>query len=206
MILQLGVKPSWFNTSSITIDKRLHHISGTPKSAGELRSYIIDSSYVGDVAVSEMLLKVLEPYRQEGAFVLLCLQATALSMNGFLVGKSPHSCNHCIFLSYLGCILDDERARLYAKIMNKGSSVRLAFAAMIFGESAEALFWLQLPRALNHLINKSLIKQPQKNTLSDPVLQVDDLTEITSCGKTLPGSDRRESLVIHTEFEVPLSS
>ncbi|XP_057538802.1 uncharacterized protein LOC130816161 isoform X1 [Amaranthus tricolor] len=158
MILQLGVKPSWFNTSSITIDKRLHHISGTPKSAGELRSYIIDSSYVGDVAVSEMLLKVLEPYRQEG------------------------------------CILDDERARLYAKIMNKGSSVRLAFAAMIFGESAEALFWLQLPRALNHLINKSLIKQPQKNTLSDPVLQVDDLTEITSCGKTLPGSDRRESL------------
>lgn len=94
-----------------------------------------------------------------------------------------------------GCILDDERARLYAKILNKGFAVRLAFAAMVFGESSEALFWLQLPRALNHLINKSLIKQPQKKSVPDPVLEVDVLTEITSGGKTLPGSDRRESLV-----------
>ncbi|XP_010687946.2 uncharacterized protein LOC104902003 [Beta vulgaris subsp. vulgaris] len=158
MVLQLGVKPSWFNTNSLTIDKRPHQISGTPKSAGDLRSYIIDAAPAGDAAVPEMLLKVLEPYRQEG------------------------------------CILDDERARLYAKILNKGFAVRLAFAAMVFGESSEALFWLQLPRALNHLINKSLIKQPQKKSVPDPVLEVDVLTEITSGGKTLPGSDRRESL------------
>ncbi|XP_021741757.1 WD repeat-containing protein 11-like [Chenopodium quinoa] len=161
MILQLGVKPSWFNTSSIMIDKRPHHIPGTPKSAGDLRSYIIDTPPVGDVAIPEMLLKVLEPYRQEG------------------------------------CILDDERARLYAKIMYKGSAVRLAFAAMIFGESSEALFWLQLPRALNHLINKSPIKLPQRKSMPDPAPQVDEvalLTEIKSGGNSLPGSERRESL------------
>lgn len=161
MILQLGVKPSWFNTTSIMIDKRPHHIPGTPKSAGDLRSYIVDTPPVGDIAIPEMLLKVLEPYRQEG------------------------------------CILDDERARLYAKIMNKGSAVRLAFAAMIFGESSEALFWLQLPRALNHLIKKSLIKLPQRKSAPEPVPQVDEaalLTEITSVNKSLPGSDRREAL------------
>lgn len=161
MILQLGVKPSWFNTSSTMIDKRPHQIPGTPKSAADLRSYIIEIPPVGDVAVPEMLLKVLEPYRQEG------------------------------------CILDDERARLYAKIMNKGSAVRLAFAATIFGESSEALFWLQLPRALNHLINKTLSKPLQKKSVPEVVSQVDEaalLTRITSGGKSLPGSDRRESL------------
>ncbi|KAL2929681.1 WD repeat-containing protein 11 [Bienertia sinuspersici] len=161
MILQLGVKPSWFNTSSIMIDKRPHHIPGTPKSEGDLRSYIIDIPPVGDAAVPEMLLKVLEPYRQEGS------------------------------------ILDDERARLYAKILNKGSAVRFAFASMIFGESSEALFWLQLPRALNHLINNSLIKQSQRKSAPEPVSQVDEvalLTEIKSGGRSLPGSDRRESL------------
>lgn len=69
MVLQLGVKPSWFNTNSLTIDKRPHQISGTPKSAGDLRSYIIDAAPAGDAAVPEMLLKVLEPYRQEGASI-----------------------------------------------------------------------------------------------------------------------------------------
>lgn len=41
-----------------------------------------------------------------------------------------------------GCILDDERVSLYANVVNKGSAARFAFAAAIFGESAEALFWL----------------------------------------------------------------
>ncbi|KAK9706192.1 hypothetical protein RND81_07G110100 [Saponaria officinalis] len=162
MILQLGVKPSWFNTSSIMIDKRPHHIPGTPKSAEDLRSYMIDTLPVGDVAVPEMLLKVLEPYRQEG------------------------------------CILDDERARLYAKVMNKGFAMRLAFAATIFGETFEALFWLQLPRALNHLINKSRVKLPQQKPVLESAVQVDEaalLTRISSGGgRVLPGSDRRDSL------------
>ncbi|KAL9242449.1 hypothetical protein vseg_016442 [Gypsophila vaccaria] len=162
MILQLGVKPSWFNTSSIMIDKRPHQIPGTPKSAEDLRSYMIDTLPVGDVAVPEMLLKVLEPYRYEG------------------------------------CILDDERARLYAKVMNKGFAMRLAFAATIFGETFEALFWLQLPRALNHLINKSRVKLPPKKSVFEPAAQVDEaaalLTRITSSGKAMPGSDRRDAL------------
>ncbi|XP_074269146.1 uncharacterized protein LOC141592404 isoform X1 [Silene latifolia] len=161
MILQLGVKPSWFNTSSTMIDKRPHQIPGTPKSAEDLRSYMIDTFPVGDVAVPEMLLKVLEPYRQEG------------------------------------CILDDERARLYASVMNKSSAMRLAFAATIFGETFEGLFWLQLPRALNHLINKSRIKLPPRKSALEPASQVDEvamLTRITSGGKSLPGSDRRDSL------------
>lgn len=66
MILQLGVEPSWFNTSSTTLQKRPHSIPGTPSSAGDLRSYMINIPPLGDTAVPEMLLKVLEPYRKEG--------------------------------------------------------------------------------------------------------------------------------------------
>ncbi|GMH27310.1 hypothetical protein Nepgr_029153 [Nepenthes gracilis] len=159
MILQLGVKPSWFNTHGTSIDKRPHHIPGTASPSEDLRSYMIDAPSVGDAAVPEMLLKVFEPYRQEG------------------------------------CILDDERARLYAKILNKGSAVRFAFAATIFGESSEALFWLQLPRAVNYLINKSLNKSPQKASLPASVSQLDDtavLTRITSGGKSSSGPGKRD--------------
>ncbi|CAA6672652.1 unnamed protein product [Spirodela intermedia] len=109
MILQLGVKPSWFNSYSPSRD------------AGDLRSYMIESTLpaVGDPVVPELLLKILEPYRVEG------------------------------------CLLDTERARLYASIVNKSSATRFAFAAAMFGEFSEALFWLQLPKALYYLINKS---------------------------------------------------
>jgi len=62
MILQLGVKPAWFNTCSATIDKS-HEIAS---SSGDLRSYMINSPPVGDSVVPELLLKVLEPYRKEG--------------------------------------------------------------------------------------------------------------------------------------------
>ncbi|GAB4832842.1 hypothetical protein Ancab_006857 [Ancistrocladus abbreviatus] len=161
MILQLGVRPSWFNTSGTSIHKRPHHIPGAASPSEDLRSYMIDAPSVGDAAVPEMLLKVLEPYRQEG------------------------------------CILDDERARLYAKIVNKGSAMRFAFAATIFGECSEALFWLQLPRALNHLINKSVNKSPQKASALASVGPLDDaamLTRITSGGKSMSGSGRREAL------------
>lgn len=67
MILQLGVKPSWFNTCSTTLDKRPHSIQGTE----DLRTYMIDLPFLGDPVVPEMLLKVLEPYRREGPHIIL---------------------------------------------------------------------------------------------------------------------------------------
>ena len=63
MILQLGVKPSWFDANGTFINKKPHQIPG------DLRSYMIETPPVGDLAVLEMLLKVLEPYRQEGTSV-----------------------------------------------------------------------------------------------------------------------------------------
>lgn len=65
MILQLGVKPSWFDTFSSVTSEEYSYAAGTP-SAGDLRGYMIDSPGVGDSAVPEMLLKVLEPYHREG--------------------------------------------------------------------------------------------------------------------------------------------
>lgn len=70
MILQLGVKPSWFNTCGTAIDKRPHSIPGTASPAADLRSFMIDLPPIGDSVVPEMLLKVLEPYRKEGGFLL----------------------------------------------------------------------------------------------------------------------------------------
>lgn len=72
MILQLGVKPSWFDAFSTAMNEAYSHVPGTP-SAGDLRGYMIDSPRVGDSAVPEMLLKVLEPYHKEGLH-LSCLQ------------------------------------------------------------------------------------------------------------------------------------
>ncbi|XP_022729345.1 WD repeat-containing protein 11-like [Durio zibethinus] len=161
MILQLGVKPTWFNTSSITIDKRPHFIPGTASSSGDLRSYMIELPPVGDSVVPELLLKVLEPYRKEG------------------------------------CILDDERARLYATVVNKGCAARFAFAAATFGEVSEALFWLQLPRAINHLMNKLVNKSPQKAPIAVPNSDLDDtslLSRITSKGKSTSENAWREAL------------
>ncbi|KAK8604748.1 hypothetical protein V6N13_082223 [Hibiscus sabdariffa] len=160
MILQLGVKPSWFNTSG-TIDKRPHFVPGTASSSGDLRSYLIELPPVGDSVVPELLLKVLEPYRTEG------------------------------------CILDDEKARLYATIVNKGCAARFAFAAATFGEVSEALFWLQLPHAINHLMNKLINKSPQKAPISVPNSDLDDislLSRITSKGKSTSETGRRDAL------------
>ncbi|GFY99724.1 transducin family protein [Actinidia rufa] len=157
MILQLGVKPAWFNTCSTTIEKR----HGTAASTGDLRSYMIDSPPVGDSVVPELLLKVLEPYRIEG------------------------------------CILDDERARLYASVVDKGCTARFAFAAAIFGESTEALFWLQLPHALNHLMSKLAYKSPQKTPgpASEPELDESAmLSRITSKGKSMSETGKTDVL------------
>ena len=66
MILQLGVRPSWFNTCSTTFEKRPHLVPGTPSSTGDLRNYMIDLPPISDPVVPKLLLKILEPYRKEG--------------------------------------------------------------------------------------------------------------------------------------------
>lgn len=83
-------------------------------------------------------------------------------------------------------MLDDERAKLYASIVDKGCAARFAFAATVFGESSEALFWLQLPQALKHLINKLSKKPPSKGTQTESVSEDDEtslLSRISSKGK-----------------------
>ncbi|XAR66876.1 hypothetical protein NMG60_11013245 [Bertholletia excelsa] len=147
MIMQFGVKPTWFNTCSANVKM----MSGTDSSAADLRSYMINSPPLGDAVVPELLLKVLEPYRKEG------------------------------------CLLDDERARLYASIVNQGYAARFAFAAAIFGESSEALFWLQLPHALKHLMSKLVKKSSQKAPTAASTTELDDasmLNRISSKGKS----------------------
>lgn len=180
MILQMGVKPSWFNTST-TMDVVHYHIPGTP-SATDLRTYMINSSQVGDSAVPEMLLKVLEPYRIEGRSSL-----TRLYVLENVITLSMLTCIRTFNL--LGCILDDERVRLYASLAQKGSAVRFAFAAAIFGDIMEALFWLQLPNALNHFINK-LVNKPPKVRESEATKEIDEvsmLNRISSRGRSLFG-------------------
>ncbi|KAL8129594.1 hypothetical protein V2J09_018749 [Rumex salicifolius] len=155
MILQLGIKPSWFNTSGSSIDRRPQQIPGVSE---DLRNYIIDIPPVGDPAVPELLLKVLEPYRKDG------------------------------------CILDDERARLYAKVVHQGLALRLAYAAIVFGEPSEAIFWLNLPRAVNHLVHKALNKSPQKAPAPRSLPEIDHAVVTKSKLKALPGASNKETL------------
>uniref|UniRef100_A0A0E0CF85 Uncharacterized protein n=1 Tax=Oryza meridionalis TaxID=40149 RepID=A0A0E0CF85_9ORYZ len=131
MILQLGVKPSWFECNSG--DKLASSsFKEAPATFGDLRSYMIETTLppIGDSVVAELLLKVLEPYRKDGF------------------------------------ILDDGRAKLYSAIVNKGTCARFAFAAAIFGDIQEALFWLQLPQALHHYLDKSTSRSSEKGSES----------------------------------------
>ncbi|CAH1449108.1 unnamed protein product [Lactuca virosa] len=64
LILQCGVKPSWFNTCSTIINNKINELS-----VGDLRSYLIDIPTIGDTVVPELLLKVLEPYQREGCIL-----------------------------------------------------------------------------------------------------------------------------------------
>ncbi|XP_060172064.1 uncharacterized protein LOC132603153 [Lycium barbarum] len=158
-ILQLGVKPSWFNTWSATTDDATSQVPGTP-TAGDLRNHMIESPRIGDSVVPEMLLKVLEPYRREG------------------------------------CILNDEMVRLYAGLVDKGSAVRFAFAAAIFGEPMEALFWLQLPRALNYWMNRLTNKSPARVPQSASTSELDEvsmLDRISSKGKSGTGTGKNNA-------------
>ncbi|KAF3624472.1 Transducin family protein / WD-40 repeat family protein isoform 2 [Capsicum annuum] len=159
-ILQLGVKPSWFDTWSATADDTNYQVPGTP-TAGDLRNHMIESPRIGDSVVPEMLLKVLEPYRREG------------------------------------CILNDELVRLYAGLVDKGSAVRFAFAAAIFGEPMEALFWLQLPRALNYWMNRLTNKSPTRVPQSASTSELDEvsmLDRISSKGKSGSGTGKNNAL------------
>ncbi|KAJ0985684.1 hypothetical protein J5N97_004040 [Dioscorea zingiberensis] len=143
MVLQMGVKPSWFSSSNTTMEAFTSYIPENGlASIGDLRSYMIKSDLpdVGDSVVPELLLKVLEPYRKEG------------------------------------CIFDDERARLYASVVNKGFAARLAFAAACFGEFSEALFWLQLPHALLHFFDKSSSKSAKDASQSGSLLEAENIS------------------------------
>lgn len=97
-----------------------------------------------------------------------------------------------------GCILNDEMVRLYAGLVDKGSAVRFAFAAAIFGEPMEALFWLQLPRALNYwmkrLTNKSPTRVPQSASTSE-LDEVSMLNRISSKGKSGTETGKNNALV-----------
>jgi len=66
MILQLGVKPSWFECNNS--DKLGRDSFKVAPAFGDLRSYMIETTLppIGDTVVAELLLKVLEPYRKEG--------------------------------------------------------------------------------------------------------------------------------------------
>ncbi|XP_076929183.1 uncharacterized protein LOC143593436 [Bidens hawaiensis] len=156
LILQYGVKPSWFDTHSAIPD-----IKGNPQmlrsssSVGDLCSYLIDASPIGDSVVPELLLKALDPYRREG------------------------------------CVLDDERVRQYASVLNKGSAARFSFAAAIFGEPLEAYFWLQLPRALKHMLNMLSNKSLKRAPVKLPTTSIDDtaiLTRMFTKGRSKPVS------------------
>jgi hypothetical protein len=120
MILQMGVKISWFKCNDSYSSMEMSSSKSSP-AGGDLRGYMIETGLpaIGDPVVPELLLKVLEPYRKEG------------------------------------CIIDEERAREYDKVMKRGVTDRFAFSAAIFGELSEAYFWLQLPLALLHFLEKS---------------------------------------------------
>lgn len=78
--------------------------------------------------------------------------------------------------------------------------MRFAFAAAVFGESSEALFWLQLSRALNHLMRKLVNRPPQKSAELAADSELDDrsiLSRITSKGKSVPGTGKKDPLVSH---------
>ncbi|WVZ77962.1 hypothetical protein U9M48_025749 [Paspalum notatum var. saurae] len=154
MILQLGVKPSWFECD--ISDKLASDSFKVAPAFGDLRSYMIETTLppIGDAVVAELLLKVLEPYRKEG------------------------------------CILDDGRARLYSAIANKGTYARFAFAAAVFGDFQEALFWLQMPQALRHFLDKSTSRSREKisqSSLHPDSEQASTLSRIASRERSAAG-------------------
>lgn len=98
-----------------------------------------------------------------------------------------------------GCILDDGRARLYSAIVNKGACARFAFAAAIFGDFHEALFWLQLPQALRHFMDKSTSRSREKisqSSLHPDSEQGSTFNQITSRERSTSGKFTKNAAVI----------
>lgn len=89
-----------------------------------------------------------------------------------------------------GCLLDDEKAKLYSSLVNKGCVARFAFAAAIFGETSEALFWLQLPYAMKHVVNKTATKSSKKH-----FEETATLSKTSSKGPSSTGFEKNGSLV-----------
>ena len=94
--------------------------------------------------------------------------------------------------------MDDERAKIYADVVKKGYAARFAFAAAVFGETSEAYFWLQLPRAIRHLMNKLMRKSPQKFPSAASASGVDEASmpsKISFTGSSAPEARKIDSMV-----------
>ena len=85
--------------------------------------------------------------------------------------------------------------------MNKGTYARFAFAAAIFGDVQEALFWLQLPQALRHFLDKSTTRSREKisqsNVHPDPE-QGSTLNRISSRERSASGKLIKNATVVCT--------
>lgn len=81
--------------------------------------------------------------------------------------------------------------------MNKGSAARFAFAAALFGEFSEALFWLQLPHALKHLMRR-LLKSSQSVSSSEADESEDTCntrSSVLSNRNSVPETGKSDTLV-----------
>lgn len=83
--------------------------------------------------------------------------------------------------------------------MNKGTYARFAFAAAIFGDFQEALFWLQLPQALRHFLDKSASRSGDNTSQSSsrPASeQGSSLNRIVSRERSASGKFTKNAVVI----------
>jgi hypothetical protein len=83
--------------------------------------------------------------------------------------------------------------------VNKGACARFAFAAAIFGDFHEALFWLQLPQALRHFLDKSTSRSREKisqSSLHPDSEQGSTFNRITSRERSVSGKFTKNVVVI----------
>lgn len=83
--------------------------------------------------------------------------------------------------------------------MNKGACARFTFAAAIFGDFQEALFWLQLPQALRHFLDRSTSRSREKvsqSSLHPDSEQGSTLNRIASRERSASGKFTKNAAVI----------
>lgn len=102
----------------------------------------------------------------------------------------------CFYFHFKGGILDEERVNLYNTVADKGSVMRFAFAAVVFGEYSEALFWLLLPRALKHWKNKIVSKSHQKAPVSDPASEVNNASMLVKKTSKEKSASEQKNVVV----------